>query len=110
MSQPAQQDENFSPQKKRSKNYLVVPRQPLREVDVEISATIVCVLRGHAGQRTLPAIEDEDKGLQKHDAGHPGHQTVPICPAQYGYREDARRQKRPDYGVHCFNRLKMSQD
>jgi hypothetical protein len=66
---PSQDYDGLPCHEKRSKNQLVVPRKPLRKIDIKIVAPIIGVASGQARERALPAIQDQDQYLHKHDAG-----------------------------------------
>jgi len=73
-----------------------VSRQPFREVDVEVVATVVGVSGGDAGQRAAPGVGDDDDDLDQHDPGQHGGGGEPILQREDRDRDDAPGEERPD--------------
>ena len=63
--EPTPEDNQFPGKKQGAEDCLVVPSQPVGQVDIEIVRAVLSKLGSQAGQRAAPPVRQEDDALQK---------------------------------------------
>jgi len=73
-----------------------VPRQPERQVDIEVIAAIPGVSRGDVGKWTPKSVDDEDQDFYQNDAHKPRCLSEPARIAEDRNRQDAKSENQPN--------------
>ena len=80
-----------------------MPRQPLREINIEVGRPVLCVARGQAGQRTAKVIHCQDRAFDQDQGAKAGGPTETLSPARNRQGYDAAGEKQPDDRVQKFD-------
>jgi hypothetical protein len=83
---------------------LVVPRDPDREIDVEVGMPLVGVARRDIGQRAVPLVEREHDHLDRHDAAEHERDVEATQPCGDRNANDAQHEEGPRHRVDELHR------
>ena len=77
MSHPLHKQEDLTRNKERSKNDLVVLRQPFRQINVEVIRPLIRMASGQIGERAAAIIQCQNQALEHYNpAQKPRHREV----------------------------------
>jgi hypothetical protein len=92
----------------RSENFLVVPCQPFRQIDVEIRAAVVCVAARKISDRATPSIDGQYHALDENASNK--HRDQRKTSKRRGNRDErnASDKEEPHRSVQTFEGYKSA--